>query len=77
MLSAIGPEPLIDLGLTPYAMQAIELEKFSAQRWLAKRARVQSPAIDDLPQEIQVYAPMTAQMTSQVGHASAKSTVGS
>ncbi|GBQ88474.1 sugar ABC transporter [Asaia krungthepensis] len=62
-VSAIGPQSLIGLGLTPSAMQAVELEKFPAQRWLARIDRARLSAIDRLPDDIHVYEAMTAQLT--------------
>ena len=41
--SAIGPEPLVEMGLTPYQMQAVALEKFPEHRWLAKLGRSMKP----------------------------------
>jgi len=67
--SAAGPEPLSALGLTTCAMHATALEKFPQRRWLATLDRTRLPAMDRLPEDVQVYAPMTAQLTS--GHGSA------
>lgn len=61
--SAVGPEPLIRLGLTPYAMHGVAMEKFPEHRWLAKIARGNAPDIEHLPEGMNVYAPMTAQLT--------------
>ena len=63
MLSAKGPEPLVRLGLTPYAMHAVAMEKFPEYRWLAKVGRSKTPDIEHLPEGVHVYAPMTAQLT--------------
>ncbi|MGO3930634.1 sugar ABC transporter [Rhodopseudomonas pseudopalustris] len=62
-LIATGPEPLIRLGLTPYAMQAVAMEKFPEYRWLATVERGKAPHIEQLPEGVHVYAPMTAQLT--------------
>ena len=62
-LSAIGPEPLIRLGLTSYAMHAVAMEKFPEYRWLAKVERNQMCDIEQLPDDVHVYAPMTRQLT--------------
>lgn len=64
LLSAAGPDPLIQLGLNPRAMRAVELEKFPEHRWLAKALRDRLPGLDNLPEHIHVYAPMTVQLTS-------------
>lgn len=71
-LSATGPEPLIRLGLTPYAMQAVAMEKFPEHRWLAKVERGNVPDIEHLPEGVHVYAPMTAQLTNDVNAAVGK-----
>lgn len=63
-LSATGSEPLIRLDLTPYAMQAVAMEKFPEHRWLAKIGRGSVPDIEHLPEGVDVYVPMTAQLTS-------------
>ena len=63
-LSATGPEPLVRLGLTPYAMHAVAMEKFPEYRWLATVERSKTPDIEHLPEGVHVYAPMTAQLTS-------------
>ncbi|ABC20835.1 hypothetical protein [Rhodospirillum rubrum] len=63
VLSATGPEPLIRLGLTPQAMQAVAMEKVPEYRWLAKGERGKTPDIGPLPEGVHVYAPMTAQLT--------------
>lgn len=62
-VSAIGPEPLIDLGLTPCGMQAVALEKFPAQRWLARLDRLVELGGSAVPRGIHLYAPMTEQLT--------------
>lgn len=72
-LSATGPAPLIRLGLTPYAMQAIAMERFPERRWLAKIERGNMPDIEHLPEGVHVYVPMTAQLTSD-GDAVARKT---
>ncbi|WP_024277406.1 hypothetical protein [Xanthobacter sp. 126] len=64
-LSAEGPEPLIGLGLTPYAMQAVAMEKFPEHRWLAKVGRGNVPDIEHLSEGVHVYVPMTVQLTSK------------
>lgn len=63
-LSATGPELLTRLGLTPYTMQAVAMEKFPEQRWLAKVERGNAPDIEHLPEGVHVYAPMTVQLTN-------------
>lgn len=64
LVSAVGPQPLTQLGLTPSHLRAIELEKVPAQRWLAKAERAQLPTAGDLPPGLHAYEAMTAQLTS-------------
>jgi hypothetical protein len=71
-LSAQGPEPLIRLGLTPYAMQAVAMEKLPEHRWFAKVGRGSVPDIEHRPEVVHVYAPMTAQLTNDVDAAAGK-----
>lgn len=71
-LSATGPGPLVRLGLTPYAMQAVAMEKFPEQRWFAKVERGKVLDIKHLPDGAHVYAPMTAQLTSDGDAAAGK-----
>lgn len=63
VMSAVGPEPLLGMGLTPCEMQAIALEKFPRRRWLAKRVRSTEPGVEHLPKGVHLYAPMTPQLT--------------
>ena len=63
--SEIGPEPLIDMGLTPCPMQAVALDGFPEHRWLAKLAHSIDLGAGRLPQGVSLYAPMTAQLTSR------------
>lgn len=67
VLSAKGPEPLHDLGLAPFAMRAVAMEKFPEHRWLAKADRNMIGDIGQLPKDMHVYAPMTPQLTSGDG----------
>lgn len=68
VVSAIGPEPLIEMGLTPYQMHAVALEKFPEHRWLAKLVRSTDFDVEHLPKCVHLYAPMAVQLTS-VSHA--------
>lgn len=65
VVSAIGPDPFIKMGLTPYQMQAVALDKFPEYRWLAKLGRSVEAGIEDLPKGVYLYAPMTEQLTSR------------
>lgn len=62
-LCASGPDPLIQIGLEPLAMQAVALEKFPERRWLAKLPRSHAPLVENL-EGVHVYSPMTEQLTS-------------
>ncbi|AJE23955.1 hypothetical protein SAMN04244572_04491 [Azotobacter beijerinckii] len=67
IVSAVGPEPLIEMGLTPDRMRAVALEKFPENRWLAKLDSSISLSVEALPKDVHLYAPMTAQLTSGSG----------
>ena len=64
LLSAVGPDPLLLMGLSPLDMHAVALEKFPQRRWMA----VLSGPIDadraDFPDGVALYVPMTAQLSS-------------
>ena len=64
VLCASGPEPLVQMGLTPLAMRAVALEKFPERRWLARLPRRNTPLVESLPEGVHLYAPMTEQLTS-------------
>ncbi|AOI80657.1 MULTISPECIES: hypothetical protein [Burkholderia] len=68
-LSASGPGPLIELGLKPLAMEAVALEQFPARRWLAVLPRSDAPLDDDVPAGLDLYEPMTVQLTKRRGDA--------
>ncbi|WP_199638899.1 sugar ABC transporter [Serratia sp. PAMC26656] len=61
--SAVGPEPLVEMGLTPYRMQAVALERFPEVRWLAKLERAIDLGLEPLPKGVHRYVPMTNQLT--------------
>ena len=62
LVSEQGPQPLIELGLTPIALHAVALDCTPAHRWLAKLDDAQARAID-LP-GLNVYRAMTVQLLS-------------
>lgn len=64
IVSAVGPEPLIEMGLTPDLMRAVALEKCPENRWLAKLDSSISLRVETLSKDVHLYAPMTAQLTS-------------
>jgi hypothetical protein len=64
VVSAIGPEPLIEMGLLPCQMHAVALEKRPEHRWLAKLGRSIDLSAELLPKGVHAYVPMTAQLTS-------------
>lgn len=59
-----GPEPLMQLGVKPDAVRAVALDKSPESRWLATMARPDTSVIEHLPPGVQIYVPMTAQLTS-------------
>lgn len=65
LASAIGPEPLIEMGLSPYPMQAVALEKSPEHRWLAKLGQPMNVGAEYLPQGVHRYVPMTEQLTNR------------
>lgn len=64
VLGASGPDPLIQMGLTPLAMQAVALERFPERRWLAVLPRRSAQLVENMPEGLHLYAPMTEQLTS-------------
>jgi len=60
VLSTTGPQPLRELGLTPFAMCAVAMEKFPEHRWLAKAGRDMIGDIGHLTYDVHIYAPMTS-----------------
>ncbi len=64
VMTALGPERLIELGAVPSAIRAVDLEKNPEHRWLATLSRDRVTALGDLPGGVYLYAPMTAQLTS-------------
>ncbi|WP_411391784.1 sugar ABC transporter [Pseudomonas sp. MPB23] len=62
LISEEGPQALIGLGLTPFALHAVALDNAPAQRWLAKLACTQARASD--LQGLNVYRAMTRQLRS-------------
>ena len=62
LVSEQGPQPLIELGLTPIALHAVALDSTPAHRWLAKLDDAQARAID-LPR-LNLYRAMTVQLLS-------------
>lgn len=64
VLCASGPAPLIRMGVTPLAMQAVALEKCPAHRWLAVPPRESAQLAENIAEDIHLYSPMTAQLTS-------------
>lgn len=63
LVSETGPEPLIEMGLIPFQMQAVALEKFPEHRWLAK-GHFDGLSAGCLSKGVYLYEPMTAQLTS-------------
>lgn len=63
-LCASSPDPLIRMGLKPLAMQAVALEKSPERRWLAVLPRRAAYLVEDASEDIYLYSPMAAQLTS-------------
>lgn len=63
VISTIGAASLANLRLTPYPLRAVALETQPEQCWLATCA-ADKLDVASLPQGIQVYTPMTAQLTN-------------
>lgn len=64
IVSAVGPEQLIEMGFKPDLMRAVALEKCPENRWLAKLDSSISLSVENLPKDVHLYAPMTAQLRS-------------
>ncbi|OZI23858.1 sugar ABC transporter [Bordetella genomosp. 9] len=65
--STVGAGPLIELGLTPDQMRAVALDRLPEIRWLARLDRAIRPGVDALPQGVDLYVPITTQLTSGTG----------
>lgn len=63
VLSAAGPDPLLRMGLVPRGMQAAALDKFPEHRWLAVLDKPLDIGTEPLPEGVDLYAPMTEQLT--------------
>lgn len=64
LLCTSGPEAVIQMGLTPLTMQAVALEKFPERRWLARMPRRNAHLVESMPEDVQLYSPMTEQLAS-------------
>lgn len=64
VVSAIGPEPLVKMGLMPYQMHAVALEKSPGHRWLAKLDRSAESVAEHLLEGLHIYSAMTEQLKS-------------
>ncbi|MGW1431973.1 hypothetical protein ACWD6K_25580 [Streptomyces sp. NPDC002431] len=65
VLSSTGPEALTRLGLVPYALHAVAMEKNPEMRWLATAESIEFPNPSQLPDDVHAYAPMTPQLNAQ------------
>ena len=63
VLCASGPEPLIQMGLTPLEIRAVALEKCPERRWLATMPRRNAQRVGSMPVGVHLYSPMTEQLT--------------
>lgn len=66
LVSPHGPDTLQQMGLSPLAMEAVALEGFPPQRWIARLPAAQCPAMAALPPDIHAYEAMTEQLRSTV-----------
>lgn len=64
-----GPEPLIQMGLTPSAMHAVALEKFPERRWLARLDRKDAHLAERFSGGVHLYGPITEQLTGALAAA--------
>lgn len=64
VVSGVGPEPLIELGLTPYQMHAVAMEKSPERRWLAKLNCPADSVAEHLMEGVHIYSAMTRQLKS-------------
>lgn len=64
VLCASGPDPLIQMGLTPLAMEAVALEKFPERRWLARIPGRNAHLVERMSEHVHLYSPMTEQLVS-------------
>ncbi|KVN39186.1 sugar ABC transporter [Burkholderia pyrrocinia] len=64
VLCASGPDPLIQMGLEPLAMQAVALARFPEHRWLAVLPLGNARLVENMPEGLHLCAPMTEQLTS-------------
>lgn len=62
LMSQHGPGALQHMGLSPLAMDAVALEGFPPQRWMAKLTVEQRNAMAALPPGIHAYEAMTEQL---------------
>lgn len=66
LVSPQGPGSLQQMGLSPLALEAVALEGFPPQRWMARLPAAQRPAMAALPPDVQAYEAMTEQLRSTV-----------
>jgi len=64
LVSRVGPEPLIAMGITPHAMRAVALDRAPASIWLARLPHCMIAAVGSLPDGVHGYTPMTQQLMS-------------
>jgi len=62
LMSALGPQPLLDLGLSPTLLTAVALDQAPARRWWAT-SKVLANGAESLPGDVQCYAPLTSWLT--------------
>lgn len=66
LMSESGPEPLLKAGISPEYLQAVALDQFPSQRWIAVASEEISDIQDLLSQGVFCYQPMADQLTPLV-----------
>lgn len=64
LVSRVGPEPIIAMGIAPEPLHAVALDHAPAALWLARLPVGMVPATEPFPSGVHAYAPMTAQLKS-------------
>ena len=63
LFSESGPEPLLNAGVSPEGLQAIALDQFPMQRWVAVVSEGVADIQNLLSQGVFCYQPITDQLT--------------
>jgi hypothetical protein len=65
VMCANGPDALTGIGLAPLSMSAVALDKSPQRRWLASMPRRNAHLVERISTSVQLYTPMTGQLTSE------------